>query len=59
MKRNSSNHDTKFSEKWPLNFGLQNVTYMACILVGHVRPTREDFSPCSFFVFMDSDLEEG
>ena len=29
MNRNSWIHDTKFSENWPLNFGLQNVTYMA------------------------------
>ena len=36
-KRNSLIHNTKFSENWPLNFGLQNVTYMAVYLVGHER----------------------
>ena len=35
MKRNSLIHITKFSENWPLNFGLQNMTYMAMYLVGH------------------------
>ena len=35
MKRNSLIRNSKFSENWPLNFGLQNVTYMVVYLVGH------------------------